>query len=904
MSERRTLLQNILHRLGLPVVPVLMLCSAVSCRSQESAVAPSADGNVRQREETDHLSDHAGSPPPEPADLAWPEAGATQKPWTRWWWPGSAVDEKGLTEELEQMARSGYGGVEITPIYGVKGEESRFVPFLSPRYMELLRHAATEAHRLGLGVDMATGTGWPFGGPWVQPADAELKFEVKSGHILTSPTQFQVKRAAPVDEGPVLDPYSAGAMQRYLVRFDEAFAGFPAGLLRAQFHDSFEYQATWSTELPARFQARRGYDLATQAAALGGEGDPDVVSRVTADYRRTLGELHLDYMRAWMAWAHARGELARNQAHGAPSNLLDLYGLADIPETEVFGSHEFPIPGFRREAREVHQAGPPPELNRLTSSAAHVMGRRLASAETFTWLREHFHEAPSEMKPEVDQLFLSGINHLFYHGLAYSPGDAAWPGWAFYASTQLNPRNPLWREVGTLNAYVTRCQSWLQYGEPDNDLLVYWPAHDLWHTPKGLGEDMPVNHAWLENSFGATVAELTRLGWAHDFVSDAQLAEIRWQDGRLAAPGASYRAVVVPRTAHLPVATLRDLRRLADAGAPVFFVDALPDDVEGFDPDRIRRTQLHAEVDRIPFAPAGPGLRSAAVGQGRMWVGPLRAMLEAAGLPRETLVDSGLRFLRRRTASGDVYFIANLSGAAFDGWLPLAHSVRSAVLLDPLTGASGIAAQRGAEAQPEVRLQLAPGESIFVRTFRGHRVEGTTWRYFRAKGTPVALEGAWRLKFLAGGPELPAPRVMPRLHSWTEDADPAAQSFGGTAQYEITFDLPAGAAADEWLLDLGDVRETAEVRVNGATVGTLWSLPMRTKIGQYLKPGKNSLEIEVTNLPANRIRDLDRRRIPWKKFYDINFVDIHYQPFDASGWPLQPSGLLGPVLLQPLVQTP
>ena len=101
------------------------------------------------------------------SDSAWPAITRENKPWTRWWWPGSAVDKASLTHQLEQLAAAGIGGVEITPIYGAKGYESRYIDFLSPKWMEMLEHTGREARRLGLGVDMATGTGWPFGGPWI-----------------------------------------------------------------------------------------------------------------------------------------------------------------------------------------------------------------------------------------------------------------------------------------------------------------------------------------------------------------------------------------------------------------------------------------------------------------------------------------------------------------------------------------------------------------------------------------------------------------------------------------------------------------------------------------------------------------------------------------------------------------
>src|ERR1700712_1295331 len=134
----------------------------------------------------------------ESSDLTWPALTRENKPWTRWWWLGSAGDKPNLTRELEAMAAAGFGGVEITPIYGAKGYEDRFIPFLSPKYLEMLTHVGVEAKRLSLGVDMATGTGWPFGGPQVGTQDIELKLAFGSnGKIAPLPTGFKVKRSAP-----------------------------------------------------------------------------------------------------------------------------------------------------------------------------------------------------------------------------------------------------------------------------------------------------------------------------------------------------------------------------------------------------------------------------------------------------------------------------------------------------------------------------------------------------------------------------------------------------------------------------------------------------------------------------------------------------------------------------------
>jgi len=174
----------------------------------------------------------------------WPAIASEQRPWTRWWWPGNAVDDTNLARQLEQIGAAGFGGVEITPIYGVRGAEDREIEFLSPAYVKLLAHAATEAKRHGMQLDMATGTGWPFGGPWVATEDGDARLPRDGGAIADAkPTGMKVKRAAPGGAGLVLNPFSPEAMGRYLRPFDNAFgnAKFPRELIRSQFHDSFEY---------------------------------------------------------------------------------------------------------------------------------------------------------------------------------------------------------------------------------------------------------------------------------------------------------------------------------------------------------------------------------------------------------------------------------------------------------------------------------------------------------------------------------------------------------------------------------------------------------------------------------------------------------------------------------------
>ena len=275
----------------------------------------------------------------------------------------------------------------------------------------------------------------------------------------------------------------------------------------------------------------------------------------------------------------------------------------------------------------------------------------------------------------------------------------------------------------------------------------------------------------------------------------------------------------------------------------------------------------------------------------------MEVLLAQAGVAREPMADAGVRFVRRVHPRGAEYFLVNRGAAPVDGWVKLGTSARSALLLDPRSAErSGVAALKAAG---DVYLQLQPGESAVLRTFASDSAPGDPWPYVEAVGAAAPVDGPWHLAFVAGGPVLPAPSDLPALASWTTLADAEAQRFAGTGRYTVRFERPTGDAFD-WLLDLGRVAETARVTLNGRHLGTLFCRPFQLHVGDALRPGTNTLEIEVTSLAANRVRDLDRRGVPWKTFHDANVVDIDYKPLDASAWPLRDSGLLGPVTLRRL----
>jgi hypothetical protein len=209
--------------------------------------------------------------------------------------------------------------------------------------------------------------------------------------------------------------------------------------------------------------------------------------------------------------------------------------------------------------------------------------------------------------------------------------------------------------------------------------------------------------------------------------------------------------------------------------------------------------------------------------------------------------------------------------------------------MDPLTGRTGI----GRLKDGKIRLVLQPGHSIILRTFTERAISGEAWKYVTPGGDAARINGPWLVEFTSGGPVLPPSFKTEKPASWTARGG-EAERFAGTALYTTTFDAPEGNGP--WGLDLGEVCHSARVSLNGEHLGTLIMPPYCLR-ADGLRPKSNRLEIEVTNLSANRIRDLDRRKVEWRIFHDINFVDIRYQPFDASEWPVRDSGLLGPVRL-------
>lgn len=925
------------------------------------------------------------------AQSNWPPVTNTTRPWTRWWWEGSAVSKEGLTWNLQQYRDAGLGGVEITPIYGIHGYEGRFIDFLSPQWMQMLVHTLNESKRLDLGVDLANATGWPFGGPWVSDADASKTvyyktYTLNGGEQLKETIEFNreamvrtannkpaavdsilnpvaknknlqalaldqiqypgrlpircvmaysddgktieltanidneghlnwsapdgkwtiyalfeglhgkmVERAAPGGEGYAIDHFSAPAARNYFKKFDEAFTGYNLSYLRGFFNDSYEVddargQANWTSGLFEEFTKRKGYDLKQYLPALFGKDNAEKNSRVIYDYRSVIDELILEnFTKEWKKWGASKGKILRNQSHGSPANTLDLYSVVDIPETEGTDILRF----------------------KFATSAAHVTGKKLVSSESATWLNEHFLSSWGDVKKAIDLYFLGGVNHIIYHGTEYSPKDAPWPGWLFYAAVHFQPTNPQWKDFHALNKYITRTQSFLQLGKPDNDILLYYPIADRYSEP---GNILLQHFDGMERNFERTDFEhaakwLLEKGYTFDFFSDRQLQNFSMSGNSIVSGGNKYKAILLPGNKLVPEETMTRIIELAKQGAVVLFYKNIPADVPGLNRAEERRAGLKKLIDELPFQVKPGGLKWTLFPKGGALFcsDDLGSMLTRNSIRHEQLVDAGIQFTRRTDKDTTYYFIVNTTAKAFDEWQTVNGRYNAVLVFDPMTGRKGRAKSTGQAANTtKIRMQLQPGESIILKCFNSPTIRAERFQYMYPNGKPQNIAGKWTVEFLTGGPTLPAKKILDTPGSWTALTGDDVKNFSGTAKYSVSFKKPAGSA-QAWLLDLGKVNETAEVILNGKKIATLIGPAFQCMIPASSLLQTNKLEIIVASLMANRIAYMDRNNIPWKIFYNTNMParrreNIKNGLFDASAWAPLPSGLSGPVTLTPVTQ--
>ena len=681
--------------------------------------------------------------------------------------------------------------------------------------------------------------------------------------FVSAPTGQRVNGAA--GDGPqlVLDHLNAEAFRAHAARVGGGGASelrqyFGNGI-RAVFCDSLEVRANlfWCDDFLEEFRQRRGYDLLSFLPVLQVQSISEPFAefldtpifdidgkgaQVRRDYRRTLAELMKErFYDEFNRWAHAHKLLARTQAHGAPVDVLQVYGDADIPETEQLydvGAYDF---------------------LKLASSAAHIRGRAIVGSESFVWPGALYQTTPEEMKRAVDELITAGVNAIVYHGFAYRiPGMAA-PGWHPFSgindsgnySSQFNELNPLWPFFAKLNGYITRLQFISQSSKNIATVAVF--RDDLNHGAEELPPTPPLNQALID------------AGYSYDHVNASALLESAVGGGLLlTSGGAEYRTLIIAAANGLDVTVADYVQRFAHAGLRVIILGKNPQIAGGFD--------------------NMPNIANMHLAAG---TGECLAILQRFVVPDVRFKGRPSFFIQRRVGNQKLFYVRNDSDAPrhIDA---IFDADGHPQLWDPWTGeVEALAVVAGEGGRARIQMELQPFGSalvVFSQERRENAVSSSRASSNLQQLLPIGASG-WRFTAtgkLSSGDLTHFSREMPTLIDWSLDKE--LRGFCGRGTYRTTFSAPRMESGTRVFLDLGQVKEVAEVSVNGRFVATMLLRPYQTDISEHVKPGQNILEITVTNTLFNCM------------------VLREPRPFRpgpvGTGSGLMPGGLLGPVQMK------
>ncbi len=705
---------------------------------------------------------------------------------------------------------------------------------------------------------------------WTPPAGKWVV--LRMGYSLLGITNHPATKEA---TGLEVDKLNAGFVKNYMNGYLDSYKQTvgPEMMgkqgIRYVITDSWEAGAqNWTDNMIAEFTKRRGYDPHPWMPVLTGH----IVESAAAsdqflwDLRKTIADLTADeHYGQVQASLKERGMGHYGESHEAGrafiADGMEVKKLDDIPMsamwTQTPGVNKIQF-GYNADDRE-------------SASVAHIYGQNLAAAESMTAAQAAWGWSPETLKPTADQEFLNGINRFVIHESAHQPFVDKKPGLTLGPFGQWFNRNETWAEdAHAWVDYLGRTSYMLQQGRFVADILYFY------------GEDSNVT-AMFANS-----APKLPSGYNFDFVNaDALIHEFRGSGGRLTArSGMTYRVLVLdPYSKHMSLPVLRAISGLVKEGAVV--AGAKPTETPSLADNAAEFKRLNEEL-------FGDGTGEHSVGKGKVYAG-----LDAAAVLAKLNIapdfdqstpkpESPVLFVHRKLADADVYFVDNRSTQGVDTNAVFRVAGKEPELWYAETGAVRPASYSIAKDQTSVPLHLEPWGTVFV-VFRKKATENARTLPAAKEQQLVTVDGSWVVNFQEGR-GAPASVTLPSLSSWSENGDKGVKYFSGTGTYTKTFQ-----ASPEWFrgggtlwVDLGDVKDLAELTVNGKPMGILWHAPFRADVTSALKPGSNDIQIKVTNLWVNRLIG-DQQPDAATKY---TFADV--KPYKADS-PLLPSGLIGPV---------
>jgi hypothetical protein len=693
---------------------------------------------------------------------------------------------------------------------------------------------------------------------------------VRFGYSLLGITNHPASPEATGLEVDKLDPVAVKAyFTNYLDQYKDATGGLmgKAGLAY-MVTDSWEAGAqNWTKSLPQEFQKRRGYSMTPYLPVLTGAvvKSAEASDRFLWDFRKTLEELvaehHYDALTGILAqYGMKRYSESHESGRAIIADGMDVKRKAAVPMSAIWTPNPF--------INQNDQTGHTIDI-RESASVAHVWGQNIVAAESLTALgfpTGAWSYSPETLKPTADLALASGLNRFVIHTSVHQPVDDKIPGLGLGPFGQWFTRHETWAEQAKAwVAYLARSSYMLQQGRAVADVAYYY------------GEDNNVTNLFAKKP--PAIPE----GYNYDFVNATALRdELSVKDGRLVTPsGMSYRVLVLDanaRSMSLPV--LRKLAELVRAGATVAGVK--PERTPSLSDDPAEFAALVKEV-------WGSSKTKVSAGE------PLERVLQASSVSPDyscskPQADTRTLFVHRTLPDGEVYWVDNRNDRVEDIEASFRVTGRAPELWHPETGEIEPAGYRIADGRTSMTLHLDPSEAVFV-VFRKQTSAPSLSVPRRTESAVGTLDGPWDVSFQAGR-GAPAKVTLDKLASWSENADPGVKYFSGTGTYARTVDAPAAwfaGGARVWL-DLGSVKNLAEVVVNGQSLGVVWKKPFRVDVTGALKPGTNSVEIKVTDLWVNRLIGDQQPGAATKLTYTT-------MPFYKADSPLLPAGLLGPVRL-------
>lgn len=667
--------------------------------------------------------------------------------------------------------------------------------------------------------------------------------------------------------------------------------------------DSWEMGSqNWSKDFRGEFIRRRGYDPLPFYPAYAGlvVGSRGLTERFLWDLRLTAAELVKErYAGQLRAYAHAHGLGFSVEPYDMnPAGDLELGSTADVPMGEFWSAGY----GFQTAFSCIEAA-----------SLAHVEGRRVVQAESFTAdQNEAWKQFPGSMKNQGDWAFAAGLNEFYYHTFAHKPfADSLVPGMTMGPyGVHWDRKQTWWPMVGAYHRYIARCQYLLQQGRTVADILYL--------TPEGAPQVFLAPPSALK---GDSVMP-DRRGFNFDGCAPGALMQASVKDHRLVFPGgASYRLLVLPRVSAMTPALLTRIDSLVREGAAV--VGTPPSYAPGLggypaSDSEVRRLARDLWGDR----PLSPG-SARQLGAGTVIAGPGPAggdtlyprydlaarTLHGFGLSEDFATTLPLRYTHRTSPAWDIYFVSNRTDSAVRGEAVFRTGAGSPECWDPVTGGMRKLPAYGTtdDGHTTVTLAFAPYQSYFVvfpHRGRTGSFEGDNFPRPRQLDT---LNGAWTVHF---DPKMGAPGTVrfDSLEDWTRDPREGIRFYSGIARYVTTFDAPrASEGKGRFYIDLGTVHDLARVILNGKDLGVAWTPPFRVEATGALRARGNTLEVRVANRWPNRL--IGDARYPsdgiqngqWPAWLvqggkrpGKRYTFTSFDPYQ-TGTPLLPSGLLGPV---------